>query len=241
MLRNEIGALCKTLKLGQRVADNSQLIQEETNEAFLVSLFQTEVEQREAEAKTRLLKKACFGSLKTFDGYEFDQIQMPKGVSPEELQTLSFLDHCCNLVLYGKVGAGKSHMATAIGVLACQKGKRVLFKRTSTLVNQLVEAKKEGRLIRFLKSFESLQLLILDEFGFVPLDREGGQLLFQLISDCYEKISIIITTNLEFSRWVNVIGDESMTSAMIDRIIHHGYLLIFNRDSYRLKNSLMKE
>lgn len=241
MLREEIGSLCKTLKLGQRVADHSQLIAEETHEAYLVSLFRTEVEQREAEAKVRLLKKACFTGIKTFEGYGFDQIQMPKGVTPEELQSLSFIDHRRNLVLYGKVGAGKSHMATALGVLACKKGKRVLFKRTSTLVNQLVEAKKEGRLIRFLKSFESLQLLILDEFGFVPLDREGGQLLFQLISDCYEKISMIITTNLEFSRWVNIIGDESMTSAMIDRIIHHGYLLVFNRDSYRLTNSLMKE
>lgn len=106
MLRQEIGSLCKTLKLGQRLADNSQLIHEESNETYLVSLFRTEVEQREAEAKARLLKKACFGGIKTFDGYEFGQIQMPKGVSPDDLKSLSFIDHQCNLILYGKVGTG---------------------------------------------------------------------------------------------------------------------------------------
>ena len=138
------------------------------------------------------------------------------------------------------MGTGKTHLATAIGIEACSRGKKVRFFRTTALVNQLNDAQKIGELSKFLKQLSKADLLICDEWGYVPLDRGGSKLLFQVISDCYEQKSVIITTNLEFSKWVHVFYDEQMTTAMIDRLVHHGYLLIFDGQSYRIKNSLMK-
>ncbi|MCQ9628104.1 ATP-binding protein [Cetobacterium somerae] len=155
----------------------------------------------------------------------------------EELKELKFIIEKKNLILYGGVGTGKTHMACALGLNACNEGKNVKFYRTSTLVNQLSEAKKKGNLSSFLKRFEKLDLLILDEWGYVPLDREGAQLIFQIISDCYERYSIILTTNLEFSRWVSILYDENMTAALIDRLVHHSHLVLFNGSSKRLKES----
>lgn len=111
---------------------------------------------------------------------------------------------------------------------------------TAGLVNQLSDAQKKGELNKFLNQLSKAELLICDEWGYVPLDRDGSKLLFQVISECYEQKSVIITTNLEFSKWVHVFYGEQMTTAMIDRLVHHGYLLIFDGQSYRIKNSLMK-
>ena len=135
---------------------------------------------------------------------------------------------------------GKTHLATAIGVAACSIGKKVGFYTTANLVNLLSESKENGKLSAFMKKLISLDLLICDEWGYVPLAKDGSQLLFQVISECYERRSIIITTNLEFSKWVNVFYDEQMTAAMIDRLIHHSHLLLFEGSSYRMKNSIMK-
>ena len=131
-------------------------------------------------------------------------------------------------------------MATAIGIEACSQGKVVRFFRTAALVNQLSDAQKKGELNQLLTKLSKAELLICDEWGYVPLDRDGSKLLFQVISDCYEQRSVIITTNLEFSKWVNIFYDEQMTAAMIDRLVHHSYLLLFDGQSYRIKNSLMK-
>lgn len=128
-------------------------------------------------------------------------------------------------------------MATAIGVEACNQGKKVRFFRTAALVNQLTDAKAQGELRRLLKQIEKTDLLICDEWGYIPFEKEGAQLLFQVISECYEKRSVIITTNLEFSRWNGIFYDEKMTAAIIDRLIHHSHLLVFTGPSYRLKNS----
>jgi len=115
------------------------------------------------------------------------------------------------------------------------------FYRTSSLVNKLVEAKKNNELIKLLNKLSKLDLVIMDEWGYIPLDREGSQLLFQVISDCYEIKSVIITTNLEFGKWVNIFYDKEMTAAMIDRLVHHSHLLMFEGDSFRVKNSLIKK
>lgn len=117
---------------------------------------------------------------------------------------------------------------------------RVGFYRTATLVNQLSDAKKSGDLSRLLSSIRKMDLLICDEWGYVPLDREAAQLLFQVIAESYEKRSVILTTNLEFSRWIGIFYDEQMTAAMIDRLVHHSYLLIFDGPSNRVRDSLMR-
>ena len=140
----------------------------------------------------------------------------------------------------GVLGTGKTHLAMAIGIEACNRGMKVGFYRTANLVNQLSDAKKAGTLSKLFNNLRKLDLLICDEWGYVPMDRASAQILFQVISDSYERRSVIITTNLEFSRWVGIFYDEQMTAAMIDRLVHHSYLLLFDGQSNRVRDSLMK-
>jgi len=240
MLMDEIAACCKVLKLGKSLVENCRKVTGDSNEEYLLKLLKLEIEHREACRREKKLKNAGFHTIKTFANYTFDDIRMPQGITPQELKDCNFISEKKNLIMYGNVGAGKTHLATAIGVEACKRGLDVRFFRTVALVNRLSEAKKEGELSSFLKQFDKLDLLICDEWGYVPLEREGAQLLFQIIADCYERKSIIITTNLESSRWVNVFYDEQMTAAMIDRLMHHSYLLIFDGPSRRMQESLMK-
>lgn len=186
------------------------------------------------------LKQAGFDNLKTFEGYDFDHIVIPNTTSIDGIKTLDFMSRSENLILYGRNGAGKSHMATAIGVEACMQGKKVKFYKTATLVNELTDAKSDGLLTKLLKKLSKLDLLICDEWGYLPFDAEGSQLLFQVIADCYEKRSLILTTNIEFSKWNGIFYDEQLTAALIDRLVHHSHLIIFDRDSWRFEHSLMK-
>lgn len=123
---------------------------------------------------------------------------------------------------------------------ACKQNRSVKFFRTAALVNRLSEAKNEKNLSTLMNQIMKADLLVLDEWGYVPLDRDGARLLFEIISECYETKSIIVTTNIEFTRWSTVLYDEQMTSALLDRLLHHCYLLIFNGDSDRMKNSLIR-
>lgn len=228
---------CAVLKLGSRMAENYKKIEAETNEEFLEKLLRLEVEARETNRKNSLLKTAKFDVVKTFENYSFDEIEIPVSIDIEDIKSSSFIEVKENLILYGPVGTGKTHLATAIGIEACSKGKTVKFFRTAALVNSLLEAKKNEELKKFLKQIEKTDLLICDEWGYIPFEKDGSQLLFQVISECYEKRSLIITTNLEFSKWNSIFYDEKLTSAIIDRIIHHSHLLMFSGSSYRLKHS----
>lgn len=184
-----------------------------------------------------MLKAAKFDVVKTFQGYSFDQIQIPPALSIEALKAVNFIENKENLILYGPVGTGKTHLATAIGVEACNRGYPVRFFRTAALVNQLTDAKAKGELGKLLKQINQCALLICDEWGYIPFEKDGAQLLFQVISECYERRSVVITTNLEFSKWNGVFYDEKMTTAIIDRLVHHSHLLVFTGQSYRLKHS----
>ena len=239
--REEIAICCKQLRLSRNLVDNLDLVSGEDNEGALLKLLRMEIEHREESRKARYLKQAGFYTLKSFDGYVFDDIRFPSGTSPEDLKSCRFIEENRNLILFGNVGTGKTHLATALGVEACKKGFQVRFFRTTALVNQLLAAKKGGSLQKFLKTLEKADLIICDEWGYVPLDRDGSRLLFQVVSDCYERRSIIITTNLEFSRWVTIFYDEQMTTAMIDRLVHYSHLLVFDGESWRMKNSLIRQ
>jgi len=232
---------CNALKLGSRIVQNYKNIQAETHEEFLEKLLAMEVEARERNRRNHMLKQARFDLIKTFGDYRFEKMTIPNSINIEILRNASFIDKKENLILYGPVGLGKTHLATAIGVEACNQGRHVRFFRTASLVNQLLDAKADGSLKRFLKQLEKAELLICDEWGYIPFEREGSQLLFQVISDCYERKSIIITTNLEFSKWNGIFYDEKLTSAIIDRIIHHSHLIVFDGPSERLVNSLMRK
>lgn len=239
-MKDRIALACKQLKLGQTIPEIYERIQAETHQEYLAEVLEREVSHRETVRRSRLLKQAGFHRIKTFADYDFSEVKIPAELGLDDLKACSFLADNRNLIFYGNVGTGKTHLATAIGVEACRQGKAVRFYRTAALVNQLNEAKKRGELGKFLRPFSKLDLLICDEWGYVPLDREGSQLLFQVVSDCYEQRSVILTTNLEFSKWVNIFYDEQMTAAMIDRLVHHSHLLLFDGQSHRIRNSLMR-
>jgi DNA replication protein DnaC len=174
---------CKELRIGMNIYNSYSKIIATDHADFLAQLLKMELDHRELVRKNRNLKSAGFDVIKTFENYEFQDIQIPKAISIEELKTGIFIDRLENLILYGPVGTGKSHMATAIGVAACSRGKKVKFYRTATLVNLLSEAKAKGELQRFMKQLRKTDLLICDEWGYVPFEKDGSQLLFQVISD----------------------------------------------------------
>jgi len=231
---------CKELRLGTNMVNNISDIQAESHEEFLEKVLEIEVMYRETARKNRYLKQAGFDVIKTFENYTFDQIEIPETISIEELKSTEFVKRKENLILYGPVGTGKSHLSTAIGVNACMNNMKVKFYRTAALVNELIDAKNNGTLNKLLKQIEKVEILVCDEWGYIPIDVEGAKLLYQVISGCYERKSIILTTNLEFSKWNGIFFDEKLTNAIIDRMVHHSHLLVFNGPSYRLQNSLMK-
>jgi len=239
-MKAEIAEYCRRLRLGKNIALISDQIEAESHQEYLLKVLKEELAYRETKRKNRLIKQAGFYTLKTFEDYCFDEIKLPAELSVGDLKEATFISEKKNLILYGNVGTGKTHLATAIGVEACKQGRIVQFFRTAALVNLLNDAQSKGELVQLLKKLSKAELLICDEWGYVPLDRDGSKLLFQVISECYEQRSVIITTNLEFSKWVNIFYDDQMTAALIDRLVHHSYLLIFDGQSYRIKNSLMK-
>jgi DNA replication protein DnaC len=239
--REEISAFCRRVSFSQTAVHLCEEEATKRQEEFLHRVLGKELEHREESRKARLLKEASFPVYKTIEGYDFGTIKLPGTLTRKELTEAAFIQKKRNIVMYGKVGTGKTHLAVALGVKACSLGIPVRFFTVAELVVRLSEASKNGTLERLIKSLLKAELFILDEWGYVPLDRQGAQLLFRLISDSYERRSLILTTNLEFSKWGVVLTDDQMAAAMIDRLAHHGHLLIFEGESYRMKNALMKQ
>jgi|AntAceMinimDraft_15_1070371.scaffolds.fasta_scaffold18234_1 DNA replication protein DnaC len=235
----EIALCCKELRLSSNIVENIKKIEEADKELFLLRLFQLEIKHRRHNRRLRNIKNAGFYTLKGFSNYAFDDIKLPDALTVDAIIAGEFIQNKQNLIMYGNPGTGKTHLATAIGHTACKNDLKVGFFRTAGLVNKLLEAKRKNEFDIFLRKLDRLDLIIADEWGYVPLDKEGSQLLFHVISECYERKSLIITTNLEFSRWVNIFYDKDMTTAMIDRLVHHSHLLIFDGESWRMKNSLI--
>jgi DNA replication protein DnaC len=240
-MREQLLECCKQLRLSAKLAYNAMAATGATHQQYLLEVLKAEITYREIKRRNLSLNKAGFDNIKTFQGYDFEDIALPSTLTIDLLKQADFLTRQENLILYGRNGAGKSHLATAIGVEACMQGKKVRFFKTAALVNELVAAKASGSLVALLKKLNKLDLLICDEWGYIPFDVEGSQLLFQVIADCYEKRSLIITTNIEFSKWNGIFYDDQLTAALIDRLVHHSHLIVFGRDSWRLKHSLMKQ
>lgn len=240
-MKERIANACRLLKIGSNIVETYPTIDAETHDEFLARLLEMELEYRDLNRKNLYLKQANFDVMKTFQDYVFDQVDIPGSISMEEIKDAAIIEKKENLILYGPVGTGKTHLATAIGVAAINRGKKVRFYRTAALVTDLIDAKASGNLGRFLRQLEKMDLLIFDEWGYIPLDRQGAQLLFQVIAACYEKKSVILTTNLEFGKWNGIFYDEKLTSAIIDRLIHHSHLLVFSGMSYRLEHSKIKQ
>ena len=210
------------------------------NQEYLLKLFEAEIQQREERRVNLLLTQATLPKVKG-KPFEWNEIQIPAGMTKETLLNCDFVQKQENAIFYGGVGVGKTYLATLIGLNAIHKfGKSVKFYTVAGLVNRLLDANEKGTLPRLFKQIEKLDLLILDELGYIPLHKQGGELLFQVISMCYEAKSIIITTNLQFGQWNHVFGDPILTEAVIDRLIHHSHLVVFNGDSHRYKESLLQ-
>ena len=207
---------------------------------YLHAVLVAEYESRQETRRSRLLKAAKLPALKSLTGFDYTNIKFPPDYGRGPLEDLDFIAHKHNLILYGDVGTGKTHMATALVAQACNQGIPARFFTTSALVMMLRRAKEQDHLDKELANLAKNQILVIDELGYLPIDTEGARLLFQVIADSYEKRSLIITTNLEFSRWGTVFGDDNMAAAVIDRLIHHGRLLQFRGQSHRVKNALMK-
>lgn len=240
VIREEIASCVKQLRLSQNIVDMSINMGSEQEQQYFLDVLKGEVQYRKEIRIQKSIKNAGFYCMKSFEDFRSDEVNMPSNLSIEQLRAGTFIEEKKNLVFYGKPGSGKTHLAQAIGLEACKKGMNVKFYRTAALVNRLSEAKKAKELSSLMKQIQKADLIILDEWGYVPLDRDGSRLLFEIISECYEQKSIIVTTNIEFSKWATILYDEQMTNALLDRLLHHCYLLIFTGDSDRIKNSLIR-
>ena len=202
-------------------------------------MLATELANREASRRARLMRQARFPVPKSLDGYDFMNVRLPDGYDRERMTGLDFMDRAQDLVFYGRTGRGKTHLATALGMKAVERGRSVRFRQTAELVLQLGKAKRDGTLDNLLRDLARADLIILDEFGYVPFDIDGARLLYQVIAGSYERRSIIFTTNIEFSKWGTIFADDKLAAAIIDRIVHHGRLIEFTGPSRRVSQALM--
>lgn len=204
---------------------------------FLLQLVELEMIERERRAADRRLKAAKFAYHKSLD--EFDFSSQPTLNKPMVLELMrgDYLDARENILLVGASGTGKTHVATALGIAACGQGKRVRFFRVTELITLLLEAREERQLLRLRTQLAKQDLLILDELGYVPASKAGAELLFDIVSTAYERQSLIVTSNLPFENWTEVLGSERLTGATLDRLTHRCHILETHGESYRLKDA----
>jgi len=207
---------------------------------YLAELAHVEVTQRRERRIARRLHDARFPVIKTLDGFDFAaQPSLDRDVVLD-LFRCDFVEQHANVVWIGGIGTGKTHLSIALGVACCQREKRVRFTTAAEITNALVEAKAQGRLSRKLEQLARFDVLVLDELGYVPFDRQDADLLFGLVTKVYEKKSLVITTNLPFARWNEVFIDATAAAAVIDRVVHHATVLKTEGESYRLQDARKK-
>ena len=237
----EIETMMRQVKLGG-MAKGWRSIPFTDPEQYVTALLKLELLEREANRINRRMKKANFRVLKTLDEFVWTpKIELPNGLTQAYMEDLSFLGAKENLIFMGTVGTGKTHLATAIALKACQEGRDVRFFTAAELGNILLEKNSKGSLNSFLAGMKKTELIVIDEVGFVPLHKDAAELLFQVISDCYERRSLLITSNLEFSQWNTIFGDNRLTAALVDRLIHPSHIVIFSGESYRLTQSMQRQ
>ena len=213
----------------------------QTFEGYLLALSELETHQREENAYKRRVSQARFPLLKTLDRFDFSAIPTLNKAAVLHLAQGEYIGKKENLLLMGNSGTGKTHLATALGLSACEQGKNVRFFTAAGLINQLTEAQAGLRLSQVQRALAKLDLLIIDEIGYVPFSERGAELFFQVVTDSYERQSIIMTTNLDFSKWPQVFHSEQLTGALLDRLTHHAHILTMNGESYRFKQSMSKK
>ncbi len=204
---------------------------------YLFRLAEREMIERDRRKVERRIKAAKFPVVKSLDSFDFSAIPKLNKMQVLELARCEWIERRENVIALGPSGTGKTHVALGLGLAACQKGLSVGFTTAAALVSEMMEARDERRLLRFQKQMAAYKLLIIDELGFVPLSKTGAELLFELISQRYERGATLITSNLPFDEWTETLGSERLTGALLDRITHHVNILEMNGDSYRLAQS----
>ncbi|NTZ16430.1 AAA family ATPase [Paenibacillus sp. JMULE4] len=209
-------------------------------EAYLLALLEQEQTVREANQRQQKLQRAAFPIRKTLDTFDFHLLP---SLNRNRVMTLAqgeFVQKKENVLMLGNSGTGKTHLAIAIGMQMVQEGFRVRFITAANLVEELLVAKEEHRLLNMEKQWLKYDVVICDELGYVPFSRAGAELLFQFFSSRYERGSSILTSNLDFAEWTQVFGDEKLTAALLDRLTHRAHILMMNGDSHRFRQSLQR-
>ena len=234
---------CKTLRMPsvaaqfQKIAEQAQR-DKHSYERYLDVLLGTEVEEREHRAVQRRLKEAQLPRAKTLEEFDFSQSPKVSARRIRELAQGDYIDQARPVLFLGDAGTGKTHLATALCVAACQQRRRVRFTTASRLVNELVEAREEHELSRVIRRYARFDLLCIDELGYVPLADVGAELLFQVISERCERTALIITTNLPFSEWTQVFTNTRLCKALLDRVTDQAHILETGTESYRFRRSI---
>jgi DNA replication protein DnaC len=226
--------LCKQLRVSglyayvqEYLPDNPAL------EQLLILALQAEIDKRRLNRQMKSLRQAGFPTKKRFEDLLTDMLPKDGREAIPALRDLNFLTERRNVILIGNSGTGKTHLAIAVGIRACEENYRVTFRTAAGLINEMVEAQNENRLSAYIRQFKKIDLLTIDELGYVTFDQAGAELLFQLLATRYETMSTIITSNLGFSEWVKVFHDKTLTAAILDRITHNAMILNMNGQSFR--------
>jgi DNA replication protein DnaC len=204
---------------------------------YLLRLAERELLDRERKAAERRVKKARFPVIKTIDTFDFKAQPSINEPLVRELLGGEFIDKRENVLFIGNSGTGKTHLACAVAFAACVQGRRVRFSTVTGLVTELLESREDKTLQRFHRQLERQQLVVMDELGYVPFSKAGGELLFEVVSRAYERQSLLVTTNIPFENWTEILGSERLTGALLDRLTHRVHILEANGESYRLRHA----
>lgn len=208
---------------------------------YLLALVEQEVTQRDENRRLQRVKAARFPVLKELADFDFSCLPDLSKQRVLDLARGEYLEKAESILMIGNPGLGKSHIATGLALAACRQGHRVRFYNAAGLVNDLIQAQSEHRLPKFLAAALRQRLIVLDELGFIPFSAIGAQLIFQFCSSLYERVSMIVTTNLRFADWTQVFGDERLTAALLDRLTHKAHILEFVGESFRFRQRVQRE
>lgn len=237
----ELSYLCRALKAPSLLSSVGRLAErarEEgwSHEQFLVACLERELSARQDHGGEQRIKAARFPARKGLEDFDLDHQRALRREQLAHLGQLDFIAEASNLVIVGPPGTGKTHLSIALGIRACQAGHRVLFATAAGWVTRLAGAHAAGQLERELRRLVRYPLLVIDEVGYLPFEREAANLVFQLVASRYERASLIVNSNKAFGRWGEVFGDSTLAAAMIDRLVHHAEILSLKGDSYRLRD-----
>jgi DNA replication protein DnaC len=232
----------KALKLPTFLREHDKLARQCAAEGadhlrYLLRLAELELIEREGRMVERRIREAHFPTVKSLDSFDFLAMPSLNKALVLDLARGDYIGRRENVIALGNSGTGKTHVALGLGLAACQRGMSVGFTTAAALVHELLEARDERRLLRLQKQLAGYKLLIIDEFGFVPLSKNGAELLFEVFSQRYERGSTLVTSNLPFDEWTEILGSERLTGALLDRLTHHVHILEMNGESYRLAQS----